>query len=123
MTHSQNLEHAKPRWKPFGWAVFGVVAILGLIGLVLKALAMVRDGRGIETYRTAWRVGFSWIGLRVVMMLSKEIRARSGRAVLFAPNQTVSEILAISRMNGVITVVATREEAVAFLGSKPKDET
>ena len=53
----------------------------------------------------------SSIGLRVVMMLSKEIRARSGRAVLFAPNQTVSEILAISRMNGVITVVANKRRS------------
>ena len=68
MTHSRNLEQAKPRWKPFGWAVFGVVAIPGLIGLVLKALAMVRDGRGIETYRTAWLVEFSWIGLLVFIV-------------------------------------------------------
>lgn len=54
-----------PRWKVIGVGVAGVASVFGLVGLVLKALAMVRDGLGIETYRTFFLVEFSWVGVLV----------------------------------------------------------
>lgn len=54
-----------PRWMIVGFIVAGVASVLGLVGLVLRAVAMIRDGRGIETYKTFWGVEFSWIGVLV----------------------------------------------------------
>lgn len=58
---------ALPRWQIVGWVVFCLAAFVGLAGLILRALAMVRDGRGAETYRTFWLVEFNWIGMLVLV--------------------------------------------------------
>lgn len=52
-----------PRWMAVGFVVFGLASFVGFVGLVLRALAMVRDGRGMETYRTFFLVEFNWIGV------------------------------------------------------------
>jgi hypothetical protein len=46
--------------------VICLVGVIGFSGLILRALRMVLDGRGAETYRTFWLVEFSWIGLLIM---------------------------------------------------------
>lgn len=42
--------------------IFGLAAFAGLLSLASRALLRVRDGRGMETYRTFFLVQFNWIG-------------------------------------------------------------
>lgn len=64
--HSKDFKPNKatrPRWMVVGFVLFGLISLAGFLGLVLRALAMVRDGRGMETYRTFFLVQFNWIGV------------------------------------------------------------
>ena len=56
-----------------GFVIFGLASVAGFVGLVVRALAMVRDGRGMETYRTFFLVEFNWIG--VLALISSAIVA------------------------------------------------
>ena len=46
----------------------------------------------------------SSVGLRVVMMAAKAMRARGGRIALAGPQPVVAEILEISRFRGVVEI-------------------
>ena len=77
-----------PRWIFAGFVVIGLASIAGLAGLILRAVAMVRDGRGTETYRTFWLVEFNWIGVLVFLaaalaafIIAALFRWREARAV------------------------------------------
>ena len=49
-----------------GFCVAGLASVFGLLGLLTVAISKVRDGRGLETYRTLWLVEFSYVGVLVL---------------------------------------------------------
>ena len=51
-----------------GLIVASIAAVLGLASMVLMAALMVRSGRGLESYRTAWLVEYNWVGFLVFMV-------------------------------------------------------
>jgi hypothetical protein len=51
------------KWLRVGYGAFFVASVCGLLAIVTKAVQMIQDGRGLETYRTTWLVEFSWIGI------------------------------------------------------------
>ncbi len=50
------------RWLIAGIVVTGLTSMLSLVAMIAHAIAMVGDGRGLETYRTFWLNEDSWIG-------------------------------------------------------------
>ena len=54
-------------------------------------------------------------GLGLLLALSKEYGARGGRLVLVT-NETVDNILSLTRLNGIFSSVASVPEALAVLG-------
>ena len=57
----------------------------------------------------------SSVGLRVLMIASKEMRGHGGRIVLAAPQPVVAEILAISRFDRVLEVAPSVRRALEWL--------
>lgn len=57
-------------------------------------------------------------GLGLLLALSKEYGARGGRLVLVS-NDTVDNILALTRLNGIFSAVSTMPEALAVIGEEP----
>ncbi len=56
----------------------------------------------------------SSVGLRVLMILAKQLRERNAKFVLAAPSTVVSEILTISRFDKVLSIAATMDAAMAM---------
>lgn len=54
-------------------------------------------------------------GLGLLLSLSKEYGAQGGRLVLVT-NETVDNILSLTRLNGIFSTAATQEDALAILG-------
>lgn len=54
-------------------------------------------------------------GLGLLLSLSKEYGAQGGRLVLVT-NETVDNILSLTRLNGIFSTTATMPEALAVLG-------
>ena len=69
--------------------------------------AIVLDVSGVEYV--------SSVGLRVLMIASKEMHARGARIVLAGPQPVVSEILAISRFDRVFEIAPSVRHALAWL--------
>ena len=57
----------------------------------------------------------SSVGLRVLMMASKQLRARDGRIAIAALQPTVREILEIARFQHVVEIFPTLRDALAAL--------
>lgn len=55
-------------------------------------------------------------GLGLLLSLSKEYGAQGGKLVLVT-NDTVDNILSLTRLNGIFTTAKTREEAEAMIGA------
>jgi uncharacterized membrane protein len=53
------------RWHLATLLMLGGTSALALAAMVAKAVAMLRSGRGAETYITHWLVEFNWVGLLV----------------------------------------------------------
>ena len=58
-------------------------------------------------------------GLGLLLSLSKEYGAQGGRLVLVT-NETVDNILSLTRLNGIFSTAGSMEEALATLGADPK---
>lgn len=56
-------------------------------------------------------------GLGLLLSLSKEYGAQGGRLVLVT-NETVDNILSLTRLNGIFSTAASTEEAQAVLGEE-----
>ena len=56
-------------------------------------------------------------GLGLLLSLSKEYGAQGGRLVLVT-NETVDNILSLTRLNGIFSTAASSEEALAVLGEE-----
>ena len=56
-------------------------------------------------------------GLGLLLSLSKEYGAQGGRLVLVT-NETVDNILSLTRLNGIFSTAASPEEALAVLGEE-----
>ncbi|PKQ29956.1 MAG: hypothetical protein CVT60_02645 [Actinobacteria bacterium HGW-Actinobacteria-10] len=54
-------------------------------------------------------------GLGLLLSLSKEYGAQGGRLVLIT-NDTVDNILSLTRLNGIFSTASTMDEALAVLG-------
>lgn len=57
-------------------------------------------------------------GLGLLLSLSKEYGAQGGRLVLVT-NETVDNILSLTRLNGIFSTAATIDDALAILGESP----
>lgn len=57
-------------------------------------------------------------GLGLLLSLSKEYGAQGGRLVLIT-NETVDNILSLTRLNGIFSTAADKREALAVLGESP----
>ncbi len=57
-------------------------------------------------------------GLGLLLSLSKEYGAQGGRLVLVT-NETVDNILSLTRLNGIFSTAATVDDALAILGEAP----
>lgn len=49
-----------------GLGVAALASVIGLAHLISVALQKVGEGRGFDTYRTYWRVEFSYVGVLVL---------------------------------------------------------
>jgi len=56
-------------------------------------------------------------GLGLLLALSKEYGAKGGRLVLVT-NETVDNILSLTRLNGIFSTASTMDEALAVLGEE-----
>jgi len=56
-------------------------------------------------------------GLGLLLSLSKEYGASGGRLVLVT-NETVDNILSLTRLNGIFSTASTMEEAIASIGGE-----
>ena len=52
----------------FGLNVAALAAVFGLLHLLTIAIAKVRSGQGLDTYRTFWLVEFSYVGVLVLFV-------------------------------------------------------
>lgn len=57
-------------------------------------------------------------GLGLLLSLSKEYGAQGGRLVLVT-NETVDNILSLTRLNGIFSTASTIEDAQAMIGETP----
>lgn len=57
-------------------------------------------------------------GLGLLLSLSKEYGAQGGRLVLVT-NETVDNILSLTRLNGIFSTASTMDDAVATVSEKP----
>jgi anti-sigma B factor antagonist len=57
-------------------------------------------------------------GLGLLLSLSKEYGAQGGRLVLVT-NETVDNILSLTRLNGIFSTASSMEEALATVSEKP----
>lgn len=57
-------------------------------------------------------------GLGLLLNLSKEYAAQGGRLVLVT-NETVENILSLTRLNGIFSTASSMAEAIATVGDKP----
>lgn len=56
-----------PRWMLAGFTLMVVASLSGLGHMLYKAIYMVDEGRGLETYHTFWLVQFDWVGLLIFL--------------------------------------------------------
>jgi hypothetical protein len=52
-------------WRLDVWR--GVASLSGLAYMLTTAIDMVRNGQGLETYRTFWLVEFNWLGFLIFL--------------------------------------------------------
>ncbi len=57
-------------------------------------------------------------GLGLLLSLSKEYGAQGGRLVLVT-NETVDNILSLTRLNGIFSTASSMEEAIATVSEEP----
>ena len=57
---------ALPRWLQIGVALVGIASFFGFVALLFRAVHIVREGRGLETFHTDWLGTFNWIGFLVL---------------------------------------------------------
>jgi hypothetical protein len=54
-----------PRLISIGFVIAGMASVSGFAALMYLAVTAVRDGRGMETYRTVWLDNESWMGFLI----------------------------------------------------------
>lgn len=59
-----------PRLLSIGFVIGGAASVFGFAAMLYLAVIAVKNGRGMETYRTVWLVEDSWIGLLVCIGLT-----------------------------------------------------
>ena len=87
----------------------------GFKSLLWPALAQNRDGRGafiLDFGRVSY---ISSVGLRVLMLAAKEMKAEQRKIAIAAPQPVVREILEISRFNLILAIFSSVREALAQL--------
>ena len=57
--------HIPRRFLVVGIVVAGLTSLVALAAMIAIAVAKVRSGEGLETYRTHWMVQDNWIGFLV----------------------------------------------------------
>jgi hypothetical protein len=62
---SQSSKPRSARWLRVGFVLAHIASISGFTFMVVKAISMVKAGRGLETYRTFWLVEYNWVGFLV----------------------------------------------------------
>ena len=72
-------------------------------------MPLLRDFAGVEYV--------SSVGLRVLMLAAKQVKAQNGRIVIAALTQVVSEVFQISRFDLVFSVFDTLDLALVTLAS------
>lgn len=72
------------------FVLLGIAPVLGLASMFSIALAMIRSGRGMQTYRSVWLVEDSWIGF--VVFVGCAVAARSEIIWKSAPSRKWSRI-------------------------------
>src|SRR5512133_545419 len=112
MTLSLNLEQEPQYWRLslVGDLDYGECSTFRMsIDRILKnsPAAAVVDLSGLEYLDSS--------GLGLLLSLSKEYGAQGGRLVLVT-NETVDNILSLTRLNGIFSTTATMPEALAVLG-------
>ena len=104
--------------------------------LALKGRLDSESVNRIETQFNAWTVAqkkhaivdFSEVsflasmGLRMLIAAGRPIKRQGHRLILVAPQDMVTEVITRSGilLDGIVTIVANREEALAKLAEKPK---
>lgn len=58
-----------PRWLYVGLCVSGVSFSFAIAAMIVKAVEMVRSGRGADTYRTVSLVEYNWVGFLVLIVV------------------------------------------------------
>ena len=79
---------------------------------LLDAAAGTRGGLVFDLERVSY---ISSVGLRVLMIASKAVRARGARIAVAAMQPVVAEILEICRFGAVVEVFGTLDEALAAM--------
>lgn len=107
-----NLEQSEPHWllTLAGDLDYGECASFRMnIDRILKSApaAAIVDLSGLEYLDSS--------GLGLLLSLSKEYGAQGGRLVLVT-NETVDNILSLTRLNGIFSTASNVEEALAVLG-------
>ena len=72
-------------------------------------MPLLRDFAGVEYV--------SSVGLRVLMLTAKQVKAQNGRIVIAALTQVVSEVFQISRFDLIFSVFDTLDSALVALAS------
>lgn len=54
-----------PRLISVGFVIAGFASVFGLAAMMYLAVTAVRNGRGMDTYRTVWLVEDNWVGFLV----------------------------------------------------------
>lgn len=75
-------------------------------GAIERRGALVLDFSSVEY--------ISSVGLRVLMIAAKQLRARDTQLLVCALKSVVAEIFAISRFDRILTVTATPDDALAL---------
>ena len=65
MTKARDTHAGRHRLISVGFIIQGIAWVLGMAAMILIAVTMVQNGRGMETYRSVWLVEDNWIGFLV----------------------------------------------------------
>jgi cellobiose-specific phosphotransferase system component IIC len=74
-----------------GLLVASIAAVVGLASMIIMAIVMVRSGRGLEGYRTAWLVEYNWVGF-LAFIVALVIALFAGLAFRWRVRQRWSEL-------------------------------
>lgn len=89
---------------------------------VMPLLAQVGTAKGSLVLDFAGVDYISSVGLRVLMIASKQVRAQQTQLIVAAPQSVVAEIFTISRFNKVLTLTASLPDALALCSPAAQSE-